>query len=246
MERDYIVRDVGEGREDVTVVEWFVGVGDSVEVNQPLCSVETAKSTVELPSPFAGVLLVCAVRPGNAYASATCSPVSTSMLATPWLASLGQGRLLTKNRRWSVMASSPGAPTAARADGRRVTAEPEYQQVEHSEAVDHRVSGLLGTSPTDRGMEAVTDSLPGSSKDMTHTDSVATRASAPERRGHDHTDDVREIPIEGVRARIAEHMVLARSTIPEATCAIWADCERLIKLRKVLTSAYLPTPAVGS
>jgi 2-oxoisovalerate dehydrogenase E2 component (dihydrolipoyl transacylase) len=48
------VPDLGEGLEEVTVSCWYVTVGDEVELNQVLCSVETAKAEVEIPSPYAG------------------------------------------------------------------------------------------------------------------------------------------------------------------------------------------------
>ena len=50
----FVVPDLGEGLEEVTLTCWQVGVGDNVELNQPLCSVETAKAEVEIPSPYAG------------------------------------------------------------------------------------------------------------------------------------------------------------------------------------------------
>jgi 2-oxoisovalerate dehydrogenase E2 component (dihydrolipoyl transacylase) len=46
--------DLGEGLEDAEVVAWLVGVGDRIELNQPLVEVQTAKATVEIPSPVAG------------------------------------------------------------------------------------------------------------------------------------------------------------------------------------------------
>lgn len=49
--------DLGEGLEGATVLEWHVGVGDSVERNDVLVEVETTKSAVELPSPQAGRVL---------------------------------------------------------------------------------------------------------------------------------------------------------------------------------------------
>ena len=48
------VPDLGEGLEEVTVTQWHVALGDEVELNQPLCTVETAKAEVEIPSPYAG------------------------------------------------------------------------------------------------------------------------------------------------------------------------------------------------
>jgi 2-oxoisovalerate dehydrogenase E2 component (dihydrolipoyl transacylase) len=50
----FVVPDLGEGLEDVTLNHWHVAAGDDVELNQPLCSVETAKAEVEIPSPYAG------------------------------------------------------------------------------------------------------------------------------------------------------------------------------------------------
>jgi 2-oxoisovalerate dehydrogenase E2 component (dihydrolipoyl transacylase) len=52
--KSFRVPDLGEGLEEVTVTCWNVAVGDEVELNQILCSVETAKAEVEIPSPHAG------------------------------------------------------------------------------------------------------------------------------------------------------------------------------------------------
>ena len=48
--------DVGEGLTEAEIVAWKVKPGDSVAVNDVLCEIETAKSLVELPSPFAGTV----------------------------------------------------------------------------------------------------------------------------------------------------------------------------------------------
>lgn len=50
----FLVPDLGEGLEDATLTSWSVEVGDVVELNQTLCTLETAKAEVEIPSPFAG------------------------------------------------------------------------------------------------------------------------------------------------------------------------------------------------
>lgn len=52
--KSFRVPDLGEGLEEVTLTCWNVAVGDQVELNQTLCSVETAKAVVEIPSPYAG------------------------------------------------------------------------------------------------------------------------------------------------------------------------------------------------
>ncbi|MFD5278177.1 2-oxo acid dehydrogenase subunit E2 [Pseudarthrobacter sp. NPDC058362] len=48
--------DVGEGLTEAEIVSWKVKPGDAVAVNDVLCEIETAKSLVELPSPFAGTV----------------------------------------------------------------------------------------------------------------------------------------------------------------------------------------------
>lgn len=51
---EFELPDVGEGLTEAEIVEWRVKVGDSVKVNDVLVEIETAKSLVELPSPFEG------------------------------------------------------------------------------------------------------------------------------------------------------------------------------------------------
>jgi 2-oxoisovalerate dehydrogenase E2 component (dihydrolipoyl transacylase) len=53
---EFPLPDVGEGLTEAEIVSWKVKPGDTVTVNQVLVEIETAKSLVELPSPFAGVV----------------------------------------------------------------------------------------------------------------------------------------------------------------------------------------------
>jgi 2-oxoisovalerate dehydrogenase E2 component (dihydrolipoyl transacylase) len=55
-EQVFTLPDLGEGLEEGEIVAWLVSEGDAVELNQPLVEVETAKATVEIPSPFAGTI----------------------------------------------------------------------------------------------------------------------------------------------------------------------------------------------
>ena len=50
----FLLPDVGEGLTEAEIVTWHVAVGDTVAVNQIIVDIETAKSVVELPSPYAG------------------------------------------------------------------------------------------------------------------------------------------------------------------------------------------------
>lgn len=63
--KDFALPDLGEGLTESELVAWHVAVGDTVELNQPLADVETAKALVELPSPFAGVITKLYAEPGT-------------------------------------------------------------------------------------------------------------------------------------------------------------------------------------
>jgi 2-oxoisovalerate dehydrogenase E2 component (dihydrolipoyl transacylase) len=54
--RVFTLPDLGEGLTEAELVTWLVAVGDEIVVDQPIAEVETAKSVVEVPSPYAGVV----------------------------------------------------------------------------------------------------------------------------------------------------------------------------------------------
>ena len=56
MEKLFNLPDLGEGLTESEILSWRVAVGDTVELNQIIAEVETAKAVVELPSPFSGVV----------------------------------------------------------------------------------------------------------------------------------------------------------------------------------------------
>jgi 2-oxoisovalerate dehydrogenase E2 component (dihydrolipoyl transacylase) len=67
-ERVFAMPDLGEGLEEGEIVSWRVAEGDEVALNQPIVEVETAKMTVEIPSPFAGVIAKLHAGVGDAVA----------------------------------------------------------------------------------------------------------------------------------------------------------------------------------
>ncbi len=72
---EFKLPDVGEGLTEAEIVTWKVKEGDTVVINQILVEIETAKSLVELPSPFAGVVQQLMVSPGETV------PVGTPIIA---------------------------------------------------------------------------------------------------------------------------------------------------------------------
>src|SRR6201999_4081752 len=54
--KEFNLPDLGEGLTEGEILNWLVKVGDTIELNQPIVEVETAKAAVEIPSPYAGVV----------------------------------------------------------------------------------------------------------------------------------------------------------------------------------------------
>jgi pyruvate dehydrogenase E2 component (dihydrolipoamide acetyltransferase) len=72
---EFKLPDVGEGLTEAEIVTWKVKEGDTVGINQILVEIETAKSLVELPSPYAGVVQTLLVPEGETV------PVGTPIIA---------------------------------------------------------------------------------------------------------------------------------------------------------------------
>lgn len=63
--KTFLLPDLGEGLPDATIVEWFVKPGDTIKLDAPLVSMETAKAVVEVPSPVSGKVLKLAGGAGD-------------------------------------------------------------------------------------------------------------------------------------------------------------------------------------
>ncbi|MGW3601649.1 dihydrolipoamide acetyltransferase family protein [Micromonospora sp. NPDC005161] len=51
---EFNLPDLGEGLTEGEILSWLVKVGDTIELNQPIVEVETAKAAVEIPAKWAG------------------------------------------------------------------------------------------------------------------------------------------------------------------------------------------------
>jgi 2-oxoisovalerate dehydrogenase E2 component (dihydrolipoyl transacylase) len=55
--RAFNLPDLGEGLTEGEILRWLVAPGETVRLNQPIVEVETAKAAVEVPSPYAGLVV---------------------------------------------------------------------------------------------------------------------------------------------------------------------------------------------
>jgi pyruvate dehydrogenase E2 component (dihydrolipoamide acetyltransferase) len=215
--KEFLVPDLGEGLEDATITGWSVAVGDEVELNQTLCTVETNKAEVEIPSPYAGrivelggaegdtltvgsVLVRIATsvaetagRAGNSVEEpAASAPSSNGTARKPVLVGYGADDEMDTSRRGSV--------------GERPRAKPPVRKLAAELNVD--LSGVTGSGPD--GVITREDVLAAAGRSAPTPDMVAVR---------------------GVQAEMARRMTLSRRQIPDAHAGVQVDCSGLIRLR---------------
>ncbi|CAJ1501125.1 dihydrolipoamide acetyltransferase family protein [[Mycobacterium] holstebronense] len=214
----FTVPDLGEGLEEVTVTSWSVAVGDQIELNQALCSVETAKAEVEIPSPYAGRVVELGGAVGDVLAvGAPLVRIDTGAPGerpdapagrAPVLVGYGADDSFDTSRR--TCTSVPGRPRA-KPGARKLAAE-------------------LGVD--------LSSVMPGPSGVIT-PDGVRAAAgqAAP-------GDELR--PPTPVQAAMAERMTLSRSKIPDAHGCVQVDGTNLLWLRDRLveTGGETITPFV--
>jgi pyruvate dehydrogenase E2 component (dihydrolipoamide acetyltransferase) len=207
----FVVPDLGEGLEEVTLSCWRVAVGDDVELNQPLCSVETAKAEVEIPSPYAGRIVEMHGAEGDVLAvGSSLVRIDTTPGATQEAAG-SNGELSTRR----PVLVGYGADEALDTSRRRPKAKPSVRKLAAELLVD------LGEVP------------PGPDGLISREAVLAAAGVGAERPGVSY--DV--LPVRGVHAHMAERMTLSRSNIPDAHASVQVDCTALMRLRDRLSTA---------
>ncbi|WP_030527051.1 dihydrolipoamide acetyltransferase family protein [Phycicoccus jejuensis] len=108
--REFKLPDPGEGLTEADIVTWHVAVGDTVKVNDVVVEVETAKSLVELPVPFAGTVSALHVAEGDTVEVGT--PIIT--------VDDGVGGASAPAAPAPAAAQEPAAPAAPASDGEEI------------------------------------------------------------------------------------------------------------------------------
>ncbi|MGE4133717.1 MAG: biotin/lipoyl-containing protein, partial [Bdellovibrionales bacterium] len=165
--------DIGEGVTEGELVKWLVKVGDTVSADQPVAEVMTDKATVEVPSPYPGVVKELKFKEGDVIpietvialvegdgagskpaAKAATANGSAGHAAKPAPAQGGGGRpapammASAPTARSSAPASSGGMDVYPPAADSHVLATPATRRLAREMGVD--INGLSGTGLADR------------------------------------------------------------------------------------------------
>jgi 2-oxoisovalerate dehydrogenase E2 component (dihydrolipoyl transacylase) len=208
---DFLVPDLGEGLEEATVLSWNVAVGDEVELNQLLCTLETAKAAVEIPSPYAGRVVEIGGQEGEILAVG-------SLLARIGSAPTEADPDEPDAPRNGAIVRTPvlvgyGADDADVSTRPRPKARPTVRKLAADLLVD-----LSAVPPGPDGL-------------VSRAAVLAAAGVTAEARAFD------SLPVRGVHAQMANRIALSRSQIPDAHASVQVDCLRLVALRDRLRAA---------
>lgn len=212
--RDFLVPDLGEGLQDVTVSSWSVQVGDFIVLNQTLCTVETAKAEVEIPSPYAGRIAELGGGVGDVLTvGAVLVRVETGNDAEPETVVSKRNPVLVGYGTDADFDTTRRAVNGYRAPGSRPRAKPAVRKLAAELKVD---------------LTTLTPGLDG----LVSREAVLAAAEAHHQPSPSAAFDL--LPVRGVHAAMAERMNLSRRTIPDAHASVELDGTRLLELRTAL------------
>jgi pyruvate dehydrogenase E2 component (dihydrolipoamide acetyltransferase) len=229
--RDFLLPDLGEGLEDAEVLQWLVAEGDRVELNQALVEVNTAKATVEIPSPWAGTIERLHAVAGDIVAVG--SPlfsvrVDDGAEATP----TGRRPVLVGygvDESEDAPAAAVTAPPAGSA-GPTAAATPAVRKLAKDGGVD--LSTLAGTGPggriTREDVERAIEAGGPQPAQATFATPAPAAAAAD--------TDVDVVPVQGIRRIIAERLTQSVRDIPQVTTFITLDATALLAFRDSFAS----------
>jgi len=262
---DFLLPDVGEGLTEAEIVSWKVKPGDTVVMNQVIVEIETAKSLVELPSPFVGTVgallveegqtvevgtaIITITGDGAAAPAAAPAPVvidtvgDTAATITPAeepapknLVGYGAGgHAGSRRRRVGAPAASPAAAVAAPVS----VAKPAVAAVAAS-------VGVMAKPPIrklakDLGVDLSQVTATGLVGEVTRDDVIrqAGQASVFKNIQTPEWGDQREeiIPVKGVRKAIANAMVSSKFTAPHVSVFVDVDATRTMEFVKRLKTS---------
>ena len=243
---EFALPDVGEGLTEAEIVSWKVAPGDEVAVNQVIVEIETAKSLVELPSPYAGTVSALLVAEGDTVA------VGTPIVS---VASGSSGEQLTSPLRTPAQAASPvevlvrepdepaeegsgavlvGYGVDGNAKSRRNQRRgPVSSPVPPRAAVAAPVKPPIRKLAKDLGVDLGRVAPSGPSGEVTRDDVLRTKQQESVFRNVETPawPDSREerIPVKGIRKAIAGAMVRSAFTAPHVSVFVDVDATRTME-----------------
>jgi 2-oxoisovalerate dehydrogenase E2 component (dihydrolipoyl transacylase) len=222
-ERVFLLPDLGEGLTEAEIVHWLVSEGDLVAIDQSVVEVETAKSVVEVPTPYAGRIATLHAAAGTTLEVGkplitVADPSDSAAEAYRQEERAGSGNVLIgygtsgdgasggrrRRPREALGAGSRNRGRAPRVVSPLVRHLAEQHGIDLATVVPGDAGGIIRKADLQRVIAA--EAVP------TDADRSAARQSGE-----------RRVPLNGFRKAVSAALSRSRSEIPEAT--VWVDVD---------------------
>ncbi|MFF7682366.1 dihydrolipoamide acetyltransferase family protein [Microbacterium sp. NPDC007973] len=257
-EQTFVLPDVGEGLTEAEIVQWRVAPGDTVAVNDVIVEIETAKSLVELPSPYSGTVgellasegstvevgaPIITIGAADAGTPAPAAPATVPEPSDPGgavLVGYGTGGAVSSRRR------KPAERPVQASVG--VVAKPPIRKLARDLGVD-----LSAVTPSGPAGEVTRDDVVKHAEQASVFRNIETPAwgevreetipvaapVAPAPAASTPVDDAREesIPVRGVRKATANAMTSSAYSAPHVSVWVDVDASRTMELVKRLKAS---------
>jgi pyruvate dehydrogenase E2 component (dihydrolipoamide acetyltransferase)/2-oxoisovalerate dehydrogenase E2 component (dihydrolipoyl transacylase) len=227
---DFTLPEIGEGVYEAELIQWLVKPGDAVKRGQNLLEVMTDKATMEIPSPFIGTITDLKAEPGArikvgqvllSYAGAD-KPVPVPVAAQATAAPAPPARA-------AAAANGVNGPAPVATGSRiAVKAAPSVRYLARKLGVD--LGAVEGSGP---GGRILLDDVTAR-----YAPTAGEQRPAPEKRPPEFGRPGTRIKMQGLRRKIAEHMVRAKQTIPHYSYVEECEVTELVRLRESLREPF--------
>ncbi|MNO67910.1 Lipoamide acyltransferase component of branched-chain alpha-keto acid dehydrogenase complex [compost metagenome] len=238
--------DIGEGIAQVELVEWFVKVGDMIAEDQVVADVMTDKATVEIPSPVSGKVLALGGQPGEVMA------VGSELIRIEVEGSGNHVDVPAKDAPKREQVEAPAAPVAAKPEPQK-----EARPAACLAPVNHEAAPIVPRQPGDKplaspavrkraldaGIELRYVHGSGPAGRILHEDldafmSKPHSAGGQAPSGYAKRTDSEQVPVIGLRRKIAQRMQDAKRRVAHFSYVEEIDVTALEALRQQLNSKH--------
>jgi len=242
----FTLPDVGEGLTEADVANWLVKVGDTVTVNQVIAEIETAKSLVEIPSPWAGEVKELFAEVGDTVnvgdnfiaIEVTASAEGDESPQAPLVGSGPKDDTPGRRRR----RGRPDRPAPTRAAAPEPVADPEPEPEPAQAQKSDLFTKVLAKPPVrklakDRGVDLTAITPTGQHGEVTRTDVQSVLDGAKPAAKTPQTGAVGEsetIKVTGVRKATAQAVTESYTSAPHISVFRQVDATRTMEYLETL------------
>ncbi|MFA7893311.1 dihydrolipoamide acetyltransferase family protein [Pseudomonas putida] len=233
--------DIGEGIAQVELVEWFVKVGDLIAEDQVVADVMTDKATVEIPSPVSGKVMALGGQPGEVMSVGSelirievegngnhvDAPQAKAAETPP--ASEAPKQAAQEQPAQATLtppANHPAAPLAPRQASDKPLASPAVRKRALDAGIELRY--VHGSGPAGRILH----------EDLDAFLSQPQRAGEQAPSGYGKRTDSEQVPVIGLRRKIAQRMQDAKRRVAHFSYVEEIDVTALEALRQQLNGKH--------